>query len=50
MLGMQTKQFGSADNSELYAEEAAVEEAARAAAVPGLLNPNDMKDAEGMDD
>lgn len=48
---VQTKEFGGASNDELYEEEKAKAEAARVAAVPGLLNPNDIKDDEGsMDD
>lgn len=47
---LQTKEFGSADNSDLYADEKAAQEAARRAAVPGLVNPNEVKDEQVMDD
>ena len=45
---VQTKEFGSANNDELYAEEKARDEAARAAKVPGLLKPEDVKEEAEM--
>jgi exportin-1 len=41
---VQTKEFGSANNDELYADEAARAEAARAAQVPGLIKPEEKED------
>jgi exportin-1 len=43
---VQTKEFGSANNDELYAEEKAREQAARAAQVPGLMKPEDVSSLE----
>jgi exportin-1 len=45
---VQTKQFGSTNNEELFAEEAAAAAAARAAAVPGLLRPDLSRDGDDM--
>ena len=45
---VQTKEFGSTSNDELYAEEAAAAAAARAAAVPGLVRPEQLKDKDEM--
>ena len=47
---VQTKEFGSANNDELYAEERAKADAQRAAAVPGLLKPEEVKEENGADD
>lgn len=44
---IQTKEFGAGNNEELFAEERAAAERARAQAVPGLLNPHAVKE-EGM--
>lgn len=45
---VQTKEFGQGDNAELFGEERAAADAARAAAVPGLLPPHAVRD-DGMD-
>lgn len=37
---IQTKEFGATNNDELFADERAAADAQRAAAVPGLANPN----------
>lgn len=47
---VQTKEFGAANNEELYADERADAAAALAAAIPGLTKPADIKDEMGMDD
>jgi hypothetical protein len=47
---VQTKEFGSANNEDLFAEERADADAARVAAIPGLMKPADVKDDMGMDD
>lgn len=45
---VQTREFGSASNEELYAEERARAEAQRAAAVPGLLKPDEIAEKDEM--
>ena len=45
---VQTKSFSGADNRELYAEETAAADAARRAAIPGMLAPHEIAD-DGMD-